>query len=85
MHYFGTVKDNSVTLNAFAEIMKVINQTGLQDAKLAWYSPSSIHQLCISGMEHGFGIHDFRSTCLYLIVEVLLTEQNFFNHLLTVL
>ena len=35
------MKDNSVALDAFAEVVKVTNHTGLWDAQLAWYSPSA--------------------------------------------
>ena len=29
---------------------------------LAWYSPSATCQICLYKLEHGFGIHAFRTT-----------------------
>ena len=34
MQYFGKLGNNLVALNAFAEVVKVRNHTGLRDAKI---------------------------------------------------
>ena len=41
LQYFGNIRYNSVVLDAFAEVIKMINHTGLWDAELAWYPPSA--------------------------------------------
>ena len=38
LQYFGNVRHNLATLDAFAKIIKVMNHTGLRDVKLAQYS-----------------------------------------------
>ena len=35
LQYFGNVRQNSADLNAFAEVVKVMNNTGRYDAELA--------------------------------------------------
>ena len=35
-----------VLLTGFAEVVKVMNHTGLWDTELAWYSPSVTHRIC---------------------------------------
>ena len=52
------------TLYDFAEVMKVTNHTWLWNAKLAWYSLSAIRRICLSCLEHGFGIQTLRPTRL---------------------
>ena len=41
------------------KLMKVMNYTGLWDAKLAWYSQNATHQICLCGLEHSLGIYPF--------------------------
>ena len=53
------------------------NYSGLGDAELAWYSPSDTYRICLNGLEHSLGIHSFRPTWLYQIVEVLVTRVKF--------
>ena len=43
LQYFGSVRDNSAALNAFAEVVKMTNFE-LSDAELDWYSLSATHQ-----------------------------------------
>ena len=45
--YEGLIYENvnSAALDAFAEIMKVMNHTEMWDAKLTWYSLSATHQV----------------------------------------
>ena len=57
-----------VLLTGFTEVVKVTNHNGLWDAKLAWYSLSATHHICLNGLEYGRGILSFRSTRT-LIVE----------------
>ena len=44
--------------------------------KLAWYSPSGTHQICLSGLKLSLGIHGFKPAWPYLIIEVLATLEN---------
>ena len=46
--------------DAFNKILKVTKYTELWNGKLAWYSPSSTHWICLSGLEHSFEIHAFK-------------------------
>ena len=62
LQYFDKVKNNSAALDAFAEVMKMMNYTGLWNAKLAWYSQSVTPRFCLSDLERGHGIYGFRST-----------------------
>ena len=57
-------------LTGSAEIVKVINHTELWDTELAWYSPSATRRICLTRLEHGFGIYNFSSTWLWLIIVV---------------
>ena len=41
------MKSDSAALDTFAEIVKVTSNTRLWNAKLAWYSPSACHQICL--------------------------------------
>ena len=45
LQYFGIVKYNLAILNAFAEVIKVMNHTRLWDAKFALFSPSVTCQI----------------------------------------
>ena len=38
---------NSIFLDAFADVIKVMNYIGLWAAELAWYSPSTTHLTCL--------------------------------------
>ena len=70
-------KDNSVVMDAFAEIVKVTNHTVLWDTKLTWYSPNANHWICFYGYKHNFGTHSFRPTWPCLIIKVLATQAKF--------
>ena len=48
------------TPETFAEVMKIMNHIGQWDDKLAWYSPSATHQICLYGSEHSLRI---QSSC----------------------
>ena len=48
---------DSVTLDVFAKVVKVMNQTELWDVMLAWYSPSATHWIYLYGLEHNFKIN----------------------------
>ena len=56
---------------------KPINHTRLWDAELVSYSSSATQRICLNSLEHGLGIHDFRSTWSCLIVEVLVNRTKF--------
>ena len=66
-------RHNLAVLDSFAGVMKVINHTGLWDAKLTWYSLSATCLICLYGLE----IHSFRLTWLCLIIKVLATQAKF--------
>ena len=65
------------TIQLLQMLLKVINHTGLWDAKLAWYSPDATHQICHYGLEHKLRIHGIRPTWPCLIIEVLATWVEF--------
>ena len=66
--------------------MKVTNHTKLWDSKLAWYSLSATHQICLSGLKHSFIIHHFRPTWFCLIIKALALWAKFLEpYLVTVL
>ena len=44
----------SVVLDAFVEVVNVMNLLGLWDAELAWYSLRVSSWICPYGLEHGF-------------------------------
>ena len=69
------MRHNLAAPDAFAQVRKVMNDTGLWDAKLTWYSPRVTCWIFIYSLEHGFrGIHGFRPTWLFLIMKVIATE-----------
>ena len=70
-----------IILDSLAEIMKVMNHTGLWDADLAWHF-EYYHWIYLCGLEFSLGIHSFR---LAWLLRFLPPEQNFLNHLVTVL
>ena len=74
---FGNMKYNSSTLNAFAAILKEMNDTILRNDKLTWYSPTITHQICIYSLKHGLGIHILRPTRFCRIVAGLSTRAKF--------
>ena len=43
MQYFGNMRYNSTALDNFAEVVNMMNHTGLLDADPAWYSWSATH------------------------------------------
>ena len=45
-----------------ADFVKATNYNELWDAKIAWYSPSTIPQICLYGLEQGHEINGFRPT-----------------------
>ena len=47
-------------LDAFTEAMKVTNHTGMRGIKLAGYSLSVTHHICLYGLENNVRIHDLR-------------------------
>ena len=74
---FGNVKHNSAALNAFTEVVKVMNHIELWYAELTWYSPNATHQICLHDLKPSFWIQTFRPTWPYLIVKVLATLVKF--------
>ena len=42
--------------------MKVMNHTGLWNAKVIWYSSRAYHQIYLYGLENGYKIHSLRPT-----------------------
>ena len=81
LQYFAIVRYNL----AFAEVVKMMNHIGLKEAKLAWYSSSNICQFYLLW----FGvwplrIFSFRPIIAWLL-KLLLPQQHFLNHLVTVL
>ena len=61
LRYSDYVKYNSATLNAFAQIVKIINNKGLYNAELAWYSPRATCLISLYDLERSFEIHAFPS------------------------
>ena len=81
LQYFGSMRDNLAVLDAFAEVMKMINNTGLLDTNLAWYSLSAIYWICFYGLESMLsGLPDLAWSS-----RLLQPKQNFLNHLVTVI
>ena len=72
--------DNLAAVDAFAEVIRGINNTGLWDAKLTWYSQSVTCQICLCGLKHSQKIHSINPTRHWQIV-----KGNFFKHLVSVL
>ena len=70
LQYFGNVGHNLAALDAFSEVVKLTNHIRLWDTKLIWYFPSGIHWI-YHDLKHHLRIHSF--------------QQNFVNHLLTVI
>ena len=73
LQYFGNLAAPFV----FAEVMKVMNHTGLWDAELTWYSPNVTRWICLYGLEPGFRNHHFRPTWHCWIIKVLATWTKF--------
>ena len=71
---FGNVNHNLV-----AEVMEMMNHTGLWDTKHAWYSLNATCQICHYRLEHCLGIHDLRPTWPCLIIKVLATWTKLFD------
>ena len=65
LQYFSNMRHNLAAPDTFAEVVKVVNHSGLWDAKFV------MHWNCFYGFEHGYRIHVFRYTSPCLIVEVL--------------
>ena len=57
LQYLVKVRHNLTASDTFAETVKVTQHTRLCDAKLIWYFPSTTHQICLYGWEHGLGIY----------------------------
>ena len=68
------MKNQSVTTDAFAEIMKVTNHIGLWDADLAWYPPNVTHLIYLNSLKNGLRIHGFMTLSPCLIVKILATR-----------
>ena len=49
---FANVMHNSAAAIAFVVVMKVRKHAGLLDSKIAWYSPSATHHICLYGLEY---------------------------------
>ena len=79
LQYFGKVRHNSTSLDAFSKVTKVTNHTGLWEAKLTWYLPnlSLASSTVLESML--FGLPYF-----VWLLRVLQTKQNLLNHLSTV-
>ena len=60
-----------MALDVFVEVMKLMNDTRLWNAKLTSYSPGDTHWICFYGLEHSIGIYGFRPTWTCLIIEIL--------------
>ena len=72
LQYFGNVRHNSSALDAFVEVVVVSNNTGLQDAELAWYSLKATYWI---GLDEAYPQNpQFRTTWYGLITEVLATR-----------
>ena len=68
------LEHNLMTLDAFAEVVIVMNYTGPWDGKLAQYSLSATYLICPYGLEHSPGFYGFRHSWPCLIVKVLATQ-----------
>ena len=63
----------------FCQGGQVAEHKGLRDAELAWYSSSVTCCICLYGLNQNLGIHVFRPSWPYLIVEVLATRAKFID------
>ena len=61
----------------FSKDVKVINHTGLRDAVLTWYTPSSSGQICLYGLKHCLRFRNFSPISPNRIVEVLASREKF--------
>ena len=77
--YFNNMRHNSAAVDAFDEVIKVMNHTSLWDAELGWYSLSATRQIWSYDLEHSLGIHGFSPTWSCLIAEFLTTQLKFFE------
>ena len=77
MPYFSNVKHNSAVLNAFAEVMRVMNHIGQRNAELAWYYPSIARRVYFYDLKHSLRIHSF--TLPNPIVKPLATQTKFYQ------
>ena len=68
---------NLAAPDAFADVVKVVNQNELWKAKFTWYSSSATLWSCFYGLEHGLRIYSFRPIWTCLIIEVLATWVKF--------
>ena len=71
LQYFSNVRYNSVIPDAFVESVKLTNYIELWDTKFAWNSLRADHRISHHGLERRLGIHAFRHSWHYLIVEAL--------------
>ena len=79
--YFVNVRLNLATVNVFAEVVKVINCTGMKDVKLVWYFVNVTLWICLSGIESMvLGRPDF-----VWLLNFLQLKQNFLIHLVTMI
>ena len=78
LQYFSNLRHNLIVPDAFAEVMKVTNNTGLRDAVLAWYSLRATHQIYFYSLEHSQGINGFKHIWFCLVIEVHLSYNKFF-------
>ena len=67
LQYFSNIKHNLTVLH-----VTVINDSGLWDVELAWYSLSTTCWICLNGLKAGL-----RPTWLFRFQE---PEQNSYNH-----
>ena len=62
-------------------ILGMMNPCGLWDAEFDSHFPCAICPICLDGLEHGLGIHDFKRTWSSRFLQ---PERNFFDSLVLV-
>ena len=85
LQYFCNVRYNSVAPYAFAEVIKVTQNTKLWDTKLAWYSPNVTCWIWLIGLEHALGISALKLLDLAWLMRFLQPEWYFFKQFYLVL
>ena len=63
-----------VTWDAIKVFWTPLLQMNQWDTEFSWYSSSAVNRVCLYGLEHDLGIHDFKRTWPCLIVDVLATR-----------
>ena len=68
LQHFDNMMHNLATLDAFVKVVKMTNY------KIT--SLSATGRIFVYGLAHGLGIHGFRLSWAFLVIEILATKQN---------